>query len=88
MTRTRFGRLWFAGAALLAAIPGSALFADEVLGPKDLLCAAAQCYNGDRKCADVKGEIKNPMGTGTISVTYYCYEAGRARPGDDTDSII
>ena len=56
---------------------------------KQLMCATVACpVDGERKCADVTGEIKNPTGTGSLSVTWYCYEPGRPRPGDDTDSIF
>jgi hypothetical protein len=87
MTRTRFGRLWFVAAAFAAIVPSTPVIAapnNEAPGIKDLLCAAAQCFNGERKCADLKAEIKNPTGTGNISVTYYCYEKGFGSSGDDS----
>ncbi|HET9426531.1 MAG TPA: hypothetical protein VFO55_14260 [Gemmatimonadaceae bacterium] len=79
MTRRTLARTWMLAAAIAATIPAATLTAhayeDAEAGPiKDIMCAAVQCSKGNTKCADVKGEMKDPTGRGTISVTWYCYE--------------
>jgi hypothetical protein len=77
MTRTRVGLAFLAAAALGALVPAPSLRAetDETVFLRDLMCRTIGCPNdGDRKCGDVKGEVKDPTGRGTLSVTWYCYD--------------
>jgi hypothetical protein len=87
MTRNRWIRVWLAIVAVAAAYP--ALSRPAHAGPiKDIMCNAVGCSKGERKCADVKGEIKDPLGTGSASVTWYCYEGGGGEDSGDDTAII
>jgi hypothetical protein len=94
MTRKLFRSIWLVAAVVATGLSASALSAteeDEIAGLveeegplttlKKLTCTTAGCTTGDQKCADIKGEIKNPTGTGTLSVTWYCYEGGKTTSG-------
>jgi hypothetical protein len=77
MNRNRLVRVWLIAATIAVALPPSSVLAHSSKNPvsiKDIMCAAVQCSKGTTKCADVKGEMKDPTGRGLISVTWYCYE--------------
>jgi hypothetical protein len=81
MTRTRFGRLWLAAAAVAAAIPALRSEVSATTGPtKNVACSLVGCSKGTQKCADVQAELSDPL-VGKLSVTWYCYEPGG--PEDD-----
>jgi len=55
-----------------AAVKGGGEDSSESL--KNVACKAVGCGNGPRACADVTGELSDPV-VGKISVTWHCYEA-------------
>jgi hypothetical protein len=73
-------KYFIAGAVTLVAAIGSVQVAkagteatDEET-PKDKACKFIGCPGGTQSCADVEAEVGVP-GVGTVTVTYYCYEA-------------
>ena len=100
MTRRVFRTFWLVAAAVATGLSATTLSAtedDEIAGLleeegpvttlKKLACTTAGCTSGDQKCADIKGEIKNPTGTGTLTVTWYCYEGGKTSGGGATYTL-
>jgi hypothetical protein len=84
MQRTRFGKIWLAAAAVMAAIPATRSDVSATSGPtKSVACRLVGCSDGTKKCADVHGELSDPL-IGKFSVTWYCYEP--SGPGDDGEN--
>lgn len=83
MTRIRFGRIGIAATLIAAAAPTAGIYAVETpyTTLKELICKTVGCYGTENQCADVKGELKSPTGTGTISVTWYCKEGAKYNGG-------
>ena len=82
MTRTRLALASLTTAAVTLAIPAR-IQAEDFWGVPDikqLLCGSIGCYNGDRECGSISGEIKNPLGTANLSISLKCYEKTPARP--------
>lgn len=77
MTRTRIAQAWLFTAVLAAMAPSARLGAAPIggdVGPlKDTACLAVGCTSGEKNCAEVLGEVSNPL-VGKMSVKWFCYE--------------
>ena len=66
-------------AAISVARASSTAYGDDG-SIKKRACSAIGCGGGEKSCADASGkvEVGVPPWTGTVEVTYHCYEANES----------